>query len=228
MSVYEQLVATGKYIAVEDPPNISLQMSQSNGPRSIKIAEFEYIRNLVLSRNLKRGYEIATGFGVSVLAAGLAFKETGGKIATMDCYIEEKIEDYNAARSDERIVHPDAEGFKSVKYLVEMFGLEDTVFPKVGWSPDDTESAITEVFPDLRQQPLDFVFIDGGHFINAVQRDIESIVPFVAPGSCILLHDVSVGNFGVGFPSMVKKLLGRDYNIVVPYPVGFNMALVEL
>jgi len=62
-------------------------------PYSIKEREFNFLRDLIAHNNLKNGFECATAFGISSLALGLGFKETGGKCVTMDAYIEEKCED---------------------------------------------------------------------------------------------------------------------------------------
>lgn len=228
MTIYEQLIATGDYVSHGDEPNISLKMSKVNGPTSIKIEEFNYICKLIENNNLKRGYEIATGFGISALAAGIAFKKTGGKIVTLDSYIEEKTESDHAYRSFSKTLYENAEGYKSVQNLIKMFSLENVIVPRVGWSPDDVETILTQEFINLEQEKLDFVFIDGGHFVEAVERDIKSVKNYVGPGTKILLHDVFEGVFTVGFPDLVKRLLGKEYKIVVPYPIGFNMAIVEL
>jgi predicted O-methyltransferase YrrM len=228
MNIYEQLITTQRYVAVGDFPHIALRMCKAPGPTSIKVAEFEYIKDLIVAKGLMRGFEIATGFGISALAAGLAFKETGGKLVTMDSYVEEKMASDIAYRSCPKTLYSEAEGFKSTGYLIDTFSLDGYVCPKIGWSPDDVEGVIMEEFPDIHEKHLDFVFIDGGHFFEAIERDLKSILPFIGQGSYVLLHDVFEGVFGAELPKTVRKLLGRDYNVVVPYPIGFNMSLVEL
>lgn len=224
MNIYEQLIATGRYADAEG----SLSMAGAIGPKSIKIAEFEYISNLIGTRGLKRGFEIATDFGVSALAAGLGFKKTGGRIVTMDSYVEEKIRSDSAYRTMDKTLYPEAEGLRSTQFLISQFSLEGVVIPKVGWSPDDVEKVLLEEFPDLHRNGLDFVFIDGGHFTESVMRDMRVVSPFVRRGSCVLLHDVAEGVFGAGFPKKVMGVFGKEYTVVVPYPIGFNLALIEL
>lgn len=228
MNIYEQLIATQQYHATGDAPHIALRMSRSASPTSIKIAEFEYIRNLISERGLTRGFEIATGFGISALAAGLAFRETGGMLVTMDAYVEEMVGDAGTYRTCGKTLYFEADGYQSVQYLCRKFDLDGTVRPRIGWSPDDVEGILTEEFPDIRERNLDFVFIDGGHFAEFVKRDLKAVQPFVGAGTCILLHDVFEGVFGKAFPHMIKEMFGKDYGIVVPYPEGFNLSLLEL
>jgi hypothetical protein len=228
MNIYEQLISTQRYHAAGDAPHIALRMSQAASPTSIKLAEFEYIQSIVSDRGLTRGFEIATGFGVSALAGGLGFRETGGMLVTMDAYVEEMVGDAGTYRTCGKTLYFEADGYQSVKYLIDMFDLGRFVRPRIGWSPDDVESILIEEFPDIKEKGLDFVFIDGGHFAEFVKRDLKAVQPFVGPGTCILLHDVFEGVFGKGFPYMIKEMFGKDYEVVVPYPEGFNLSLLEL
>ncbi len=38
-------------------------------------------------------------------------------------------------------------------------------------------------------EPIDLLFIDGGHSYDQVRKDIELFVPYVKPGSFVLFHD---------------------------------------
>ena len=140
-------------VTYSDSGRGNLKMSNHPYPYSIKEEEFNFLRNLIVEHNLQRGYECATAFGISSTALGLGFKETGGKIVTMDAYIEESKGNPGHYRDMQREVYDKADGYKSVKYLIEQFGLEDTLFPEIGWSPDDTETCIRRHF----SEPLDFV-----------------------------------------------------------------------
>lgn len=68
----------------------NIKMREHPYPYSILQEEFNFLTNIVIENDLKRGYECATAFGISSLAIGLGFKQTGGKCVTMDAYIEEK------------------------------------------------------------------------------------------------------------------------------------------
>ena len=96
-------------------------MLQHPYPYSILQEEFDFLKNIIVENNLKCGYECATAFGISSLAIGLGFKQTGGKCVTMDAYIEEKCEDPGKYKNFEKQVYEQDDGYKSVKYLIEKF-----------------------------------------------------------------------------------------------------------
>jgi len=168
------------------PENGSLRMVNHNMPLSIKNDEFAFIKDFVVENNLKRGYEIATAFGVSATAFGLGLKETGGRMVTMDAYIEEQYNDCSAYRN-KKGTYQDADGYKSMQFLIDTFDLHDIIIPVVGWSPDDTADAITSVFGE---EKLDFVFIDALHYDEAVIADVNSVLPFLDDRYAIFFHDV--------------------------------------
>jgi hypothetical protein len=88
-NIYDDLVSSGRYFLVDQEP-FALSMTNHQDPVSIKLSEFNYITDTIVQGNCKRGYEIATGFGISSLAAGFGLKQNGGKIVTIDSYVEEK------------------------------------------------------------------------------------------------------------------------------------------
>ena len=57
----------------------SLKMRDHFHPWSITPGEFEYLRDFITAHNLRIGYECATAFGVSALAAAFGFRQTGGQ-----------------------------------------------------------------------------------------------------------------------------------------------------
>ena len=168
--------------------NGSLRMANHPMPLSIKEDEFKFLRDYIIKHDLKRGYEVATAFGVSTMACGLGFKETGGKLVTMDAYIEEQYDSCTDYRAD-KATYQDADGWKSVNFLIEHYGLQDVVTPTVGGSPEDTRSRLSTVF-DLEKDKLDFVFIDALHYDEAVIADLESIRDLLADKYVLFLHDV--------------------------------------
>jgi len=66
---------------------------------------------------------------------------------------------------------------------LEHFGLGDIVEPVVG----DSESAIG-LLP-LKNESVDLIFIDGGHDLATVRRDIELYLPLVKQGGVVAFHD---------------------------------------
>ena len=200
----------------------NIKMVQHPYPYSIREAEFNFLTSIVKDNNLKNGYECATAFGISSVAIGLGFKATGGKCVTMDAYIEEKCQNPGAYREFEKEVYEKADGYKSVKYLIDKFGLQDHLFPEIGWSPDDTETCIRRHI----SEPLDFVFIDAGHFPEQVIKDIDAFFPLLGDRYVVAFHDVYDGIFDGSVMDHVRKVFGQDIVIKVPHPAGENLGIV--
>ena len=57
-------------------------------PFSINNFEFNFMRDVIIKNNLKNGYELATGLGISTLALSLGLKETDGHLISCDSYQE--------------------------------------------------------------------------------------------------------------------------------------------
>lgn len=200
----------------------SLKMVGHYHPWSLKPNEFFFIGDFIRKHKLQAGYEIATGFGISSLGAALGFKDTGGKLVTMDAYIEEA-NDNCAAYTDKRGTYEDADGFKSVSWLREHFNLQDVLFPRVGWSPDDAPTAIRSVFGD--NPKLDYAFIDGLHTEDAVIKDTLSIKPFLADKFVVFYHD---GAFQQGLIDRLQNELGFRYQRAPEChePLGFVLSYI--
>ena len=225
MNIYDYLknLKSGP-VFYEDAPNgftRNLKMVGHDFPYSIKPTEFSFLKSLVIDYDLKNGYEVATAFGISALAAGLGFKETGGKLVTMDAYVEESVNSHWSYQGNGPSVHHDTDGYKSAKFLMEHFSLKDNVFLEVGWSPDDTESCIRKHITE----PLDYVFLDGGHFPGQFIQDLESIRPLLADEYVLVLHD----NFPKMFtPEVIEYLdntFGKQPDIILPQPLGNNLSI---
>jgi hypothetical protein len=200
----------------------SLKMLGHYHPWSLKPNEFFFIGDFIRKHGLKAGYEIATGFGISSLGAALGFKDTGGKLVTMDAYIEEA-NDNCAAYTDKQGTYADSDGYKSVMWLREHYGLQDVLFPKVGWSPDDAPKSIISVFGE--QGKIDYAFIDGLHTEDAVIKDTLSIKPFLADKFVVFYHD---GAFQPGLISYLQKELGFEYRRAPEChePLGFVLSYI--
>ena len=54
----------------------------------------------------------------------------------------------------------------------------------VGVSPDALNEAL-----EAAGGPFDLVFVDGDHSTESVRRDIESMLPLLAPGAYLVFHD---------------------------------------
>lgn len=201
-----------------------IKMKQHEFPYSIKAPEFNYLTNIIKEHNLQRGYECATAFGVSTMACALGFKETGGKMVTMDAYIEEDTKHPDAYKDQgEKRTYADADGYKSVMYLRDKFGVQQNLECEVGWSPDDTEATVRKHFGD---QKLDFVFLDAGHFPEQMIKDIDSIVPLLGEKYVFVFHDDYPWSFAPEVHAHLVAKLGKDCEIVVPHPQGENMSVI--
>jgi predicted O-methyltransferase YrrM len=201
----------------------NIKMENHPYPYSILEEEYNYLYNLVVENNLQRGFELATAFGISGSAIGRAFKKTGGKFVTMDAYVEEKCKDPGRYKDFEKEVYDQSDGYKSVKFLIEHFELQDTMFAEIGWSPDDVETCIRRNF----QEKLDFVFLDAGHFEEHMIRDINAIRPHLADKFIFVFHDVYNNSCTTKVHNHVKECFGKNIEIVLPYPKGENMGVVN-
>jgi predicted O-methyltransferase YrrM len=200
-----------------------LKMEGHDFPLSIKQEEFDFLTNLVKDNNLQRGFECATAFGISGLASALGFKATGGKLVTMDAYIEEKCKDAGAYKDFEREVYDKAIGYQSVKHLVKHFGLEENFYPEIGWSPTDVESTVKKHFGDKK---LDFVFLDAGHFPEQMIKDITAIKPFLGDKFVFVFHDIYPWSFSDDVHKLCRELFNKDVEIKVPHPAGENLGYI--
>lgn len=204
-----------------------LQLQSKSFPWSVKEFEFDVLRSLVSTFNCKRGFEVATGFGVSAVALGLGFKETQGKLVTVDAYVEEFNNHPDNYRRHHPTLHTQAIGYRMVRYLMGKFNLENTVFPEVGWSPRDVSDILKRHLTP--EEKIDFAFIDGGHFSEQVIRDVEGILPFLAPKHLIVFHDGFNQVFNSATIARIEFLLKKPMRMLVDINTGCgnNMMLVN-
>lgn len=199
-----------------------IKMVGHSVPYSVMQKEWDFLHNIVVDNNLKRGFELATAFGVSGSAIGTAMKKTGGKLVTMDAYIEEKCNNAGTYEKFERQVYEQSDGYKSVKYLIKKLEIENHMIAEIGWSPDDVDSIITRNFTEK----LDFVFLDAGHFGHQMIKDIEAIKPHLADKFVFVFHDIYPWSCTKEVHDCVIKHFGRDIEIKLPYPDGENMGVI--
>lgn len=200
----------------------SLMMLRHGVPISITHREFDHIHDFIRRNNLKYGYEVATGFGISGLAAALAFQNNGGKIVTMDSYIEEvtkQCDKYDYVHE----IQTGSDGYKSVHQLINMFGLENVLYPTIGYSPTNTLRCLDSVY-DMTKVSLDYIFIDAMHFPNAAKSDIQAILPYINRDKfALFMHDWHCVK---SIAPYIKEVL--DISMVVvehcQLPHGYNLA----
>ena len=176
----------------------SWKMADHANPYSIAATEFNFLHDFIARHNLTRGYECATAFGMSALAAGFGLKKAGGKLVTLDAYIEEKYHDCNAYTDRKEIDAGDPDGLRSLHWPVSEFRLEDIIHPAVGWCLDDVASAIEAGHGS--GATADFAFIDAGHWDSAAIADVSAIRPFVdvSKSYAIFFHDLGYFSQALG------------------------------
>ena len=202
--------------------DICLKMKSHWHPWSIKKTEFLFLKNFIKINKMQRAYEVATAFGISSLAIGLGLKATKGKVVTMDAYIEERYNDSNMYMDKKEIHYENNDGYKSVQHIIDVWNLKNTVFPMIGWSPDDTERNLAKVF-NLQEEKLDFVFIDGGHFPSQIIKDVESVIPFLGKDFAIFFHD---SDFADSVHQFLREKFGKTVECVIPRPVGWDLGML--
>lgn len=147
-------------------------------PYSISEYEFNYMKDFIVEHNLKSGYELATGTCLSTVALGLGFKETGGKLISLDSYIEYETQTIPISKS---FGPTDSKLFSQNQSLLDLYQL-DNVELKIGWSPQDAEKYLPDV--------VDFVFLDCPKTIEDFIRDIGPVKSRLATRFAIFIHDV--------------------------------------
>lgn len=180
--------------------NRGISMVNHENPVSITPNEFDFIQKTIKEFNLGFGFEIATGTGISALAAGESLAINGGILITMDAYIEEK---HNSCDKYTNLkeCHSDSDGWKLVNNLIEHYILP--VIPVVGWSPDDVKPTFLKYWSG---PPLDYVFIDAQHFDKNLIDDVNAIRPFVNKNYIFFGHDHHC--FSKNTLSQVEDIMG--------------------
>lgn len=201
----------------------ALRMGNHHHPVSIKQCEARYIYNFIKRHNLTAGYEVATAFGVSGLYAALAFKETGGLLVTMDCYIEEHFNEATAYTPANRGDYsPSADGKKSALFLRDHFDVPMEI--KVGWSPDDVPNVMEDY--SMWEYGIDYVFIDAMHNDDAVIADFDAIAPRLNKDKFVLMiHDLHC--FTSRAIDHIQSTLGLPIKLCdgCGLPRGYNLSM---
>ena len=196
--------------------NDSLKLSNHETPWSIKEPEAKILFNLVLENKIQKGFEIATAFGISSAIAGEALKITGGRLVTMDAYVEEFFNSSTKYGIDTKIINfKESHGYQMAKLLHESLKINHVVKLAVGWSPDNVAEIILENFQDNK---LDYAFIDGGHSAKQVEADVNVILPNMGKDSLLVFHDFTC------IPENVKKTIRTEFDNMKEYHTEFCLA----
>jgi len=178
-------------------------------PHSISEAEFNLMRDFIVDNNLKTGFDLATGTGVSAIAFGFGFKQTGGKLLSIDSYIEEATQyqdgigfsgDIDSTLSGIRAHQP----YQNNLAIMSLFGLNNVTLEK-GVSPHDCEHYIEK----HKLYPIDFVFFDCPKSAEDFHRDATYIKKYLNQDKyAIFWHDTHC--FMDDFKKLSKEYFGIE------------------
>jgi hypothetical protein len=189
-------------------------------PYSLTDEEGLILYKLVADSGLRNGYEVATAFGYSSFYLGLAFKKNGGRLVSMDAYVEETEEDfiYDEATAKKRAemygtmrrngeLDKLPEGLKFALFGSKELGIEETVRYEIGFSPVSVPAL-------LQGEKLDFAFIDGGHFGEQPCLDVDAVVPYMNFDKCIMMfHDTQCEAVAKGVFHAAQRIGGDIHSI---------------
>lgn len=130
------------------------------------------------------GVEIGTYCGRSTVLLGTAAREAGATLLTVDHHRGSEEHQPGWEYHDESLVDPHSGRLDTAGRLRRTLhdaDLEDTVVTVIGGSAQVGR---------LWRTPLDLLFIDGGHSMEAAQADFDGWAPRVRIGGALLIHDV--------------------------------------
>ncbi len=130
------------------------------------------------------GLEIGSYCGKSALYLGAGLKEAGSVLFSIDHHRGSEEQQPGEEYCDPDLIDPATGKIDTVNFFRQTLGrsgLEDTVIPIVSTSALVARQWAT---------PLSFVFIDGGHSLEAALGDYEAWVRHIIPGGYLLIHDI--------------------------------------
>lgn len=195
--------------------HIGIGLQSKPFPLSINESEYNFMHKVIVDNNLKNGFELSTGTGISTLSLGKAFAKTNGRMITLDSYYE----DINQISSNIPVMNYTPETiadikskspcYNLVKELLTHYNLLGQVEQHIGWSPTDSVKL-------LKSRPLlDFVFLDCPKSDEEFERDITSLRPFIGEKYVIFVHDAFIYSKKSG--DIVKSLFGVEFQFINEY-----------
>lgn len=130
------------------------------------------------------GLEIGSYCGKSSVYIGAAFKAAGQVFYALDHHRGSEENQPGWEYFDESLWDAEAGSLDTLPHFrrtLRRAGLEETVVALVGRSAVISKAWAT---------PLSFVFIDGGHTIEAALGDYRGWTPHLLPGGTLAIHDV--------------------------------------
>ena len=185
-------------------------------PYSLTDEEGLILFKLVTDQKFTEGYEIATAFGYSSFFLGLAFQQNGGRLVSVDAYIEESQEHYlyDPAQARAHAEHLQQlmqtgrnealpEGLRFALAGAKTLEIDGCTSYRVGFSPDGVPAL-------LQGRTIDFAFIDGGHFGEQPLRDVDAVLPFLPSERFLLVfHDTQCDAVSRGVHYAAQQTGGR-------------------
>jgi hypothetical protein len=186
---------------MEPTKDRSWRMPAHPFPVSLTEQEGTIIQETIRMYDLRSGYELATGFGMSSFYAGLALRENGGTLLSMDCYSEERA---RTPRAEPEMPTPHfvSDGLAFALQGRRILGLDTTIRYLIGRSPDHVAAALDGLL-------LDYIFIDGQHAGIAPLMDTLAVIPFVAPRAVLAFHDAGSTSVDTAVDVATLHLDGR-------------------
>ena len=195
--------------------HVGIAFVDQNFPISINEAEYNFMQDLIIRHNLKNGFELSTGVGISTLGIGLGLQKTNGHLTTLDSYYE----DLNQVSQNIPVMAYTPEtieliknksiSYNFVKKLLSAYSLNDNVSQLIGWSPIDSIEIAK------KSTPFDFIFLDCPKDDKEFERDIVSLRPFIADKYVICVHDTHC--YTRKSYDLVKSLFKKNMNQIHAY-----------
>ena len=110
------------------------------------------MRDVIIKNNLKNGYELATGLGISTLAISLGMKKTEGHLISCDSY-QEVSENTVTLNGDKLFNMYDTDTYKVCSYLLKYYDTANYVSLFNALSPHQTNDILIK-----NGKKLDMVF----------------------------------------------------------------------
>ncbi len=146
--------------------------------------------------------EIGSWIGHSTCIIGAAVRGDDARIYAIDAFTGTTTIDHEVSyyRNFLTKVSPTLSQRELFDRHIARFDLQD----KVVAVPADSAQAVALLPPTL--PGADFLFIDGGHALDVVRKDVELYVPLVKSGGIVVFHDFSSE---CGVPTVVWEEICR-------------------
>ena len=225
-ALIEKMAAAGFYIErsliVSGPKHNGLKLYRCNLPVSISELEFNVMHDIIIKNNCRSIYELSTGLGISTLALTLAARGTHGRVISFDSYAEEATQVQPMGTEHSLKGYQNSKCYRNAVGLVETFGVSSLVDLCCGWSPTDTVPALQTFTQQYGK--LDFVFFDCPKDDADFQRDLSSVVPFLADKYIICIHDTHC--YSAEANRTAIKLLGVPYHHILTKSQFYPLAML--